>query len=390
MDATQLRFLLSPPGQELLARMAETTITPHNHLQIAARLRQQLDPALAQAVVETTALRQKAAAKFSRAAAMYFTRAALEQASAEPVASYRAGRFAQAGMNTIVDLGCGLGGDALVLAQTAHVIGVDLDEMRLRLARENVGVYGGAGRFQPLLADIETLPPLAVDGVFFDPARRDANGRRIYAVEDYKPPLSVIDKWREKAGGTAVKISPGVHYHEIPAEAEVEFISLHGEVKEGVLWYGDLRTGAARQATLLPGPHTLLSQPHPEIPLSAPLAYLYEPDGAVIRAHLVQELAHHLNACKIDQDIAYLTAETQQSTPFAHCYRVEAAFPFQLKRLRHYLRQHNIGRVTIKKRGSPLEVEWLRSQLRLQGTEHRVLILTQINAKAAVIVAQPL
>ncbi|MBE2220603.1 MAG: methyltransferase domain-containing protein [Anaerolineae bacterium] len=390
MNLEAFRYLLSPDGQAFLIETAQTPITPQNHLQIMMHLRQQLEPTLAQAVVETVVLRQKAAVKFSRAAGMYFTRSALEQASSEIVSSYRVQRFAEAGMHTVADLGCGIGGDALALTAVAHVIGVDLDELRLHMAQENVRVYGRNGRFQPVQADIQTLSPLPVDGLFFDPARRDEHGNRIYSVEAYRPPLSVINRWREKVKGTAVKISPGINYDEIPPDAEIEFISLNGEVKEGILWFGSLRSMAARRATLLPDGATLTNQPHEEISISEPLAYLYEPDGAVIRAHLVEELAQQLGAYKIDPTIAYLTANSAQPTPFARCFTVDTAFPFQLKRLRTYLRQHDIGTVTIKKRGSPLEPDWLRSQLRLKGSAHRIIFLTQIKEKAAVIIGQPL
>jgi hypothetical protein len=389
VNIPQFHFLLTPAGRELLAAAAAVPITSQNHLQIITKLRQQAAPPLAQAVLQTAVLRQKAAVKFSRAEAMYFTRPALEQASSEIVAAYRAKRFAEAGMRTVADLGCGIGGDALALTAVAEVIGVDLDGLRLRMARENVKAYGGDGRFHPLQADVTTLPVLPVDGLFFDPARRDENGRRLHSVHAYRPPLRVVNGWREKASGAAVKISPGVNYNELPPDAEIEFISLNGEVKEGVLWFGDLRTAASRRATLLPAGHTLTQQPVPQTAVTNPKAYLYEPDGAVIRAHLVQELAHQLNASQIDPSIAYLTAGTLRATPFARSYQVEAAMPFQLKQLRHYLRRHNIGRVTIKKRGSPLQPDWLRGQLRLRGEEHRILFLTQIKEKAAVIIGQP-
>ncbi len=390
MNIDDFRFLLTVAGQDLLVQTAKTAITPQNHLQMMMHLRKQIDPVLAQAVVETVVLRQKAAAKFSRAEAMYFTRAALEQASSENISTYRAQRFADAGMKSVVDLGCGIGGDALGLTAVSHVIGIDLDALRLRMAQENVRVYGRNGRFQLLQADIQTLPPFPVDGVFFDPARRDEQGKRIYSVAAYRPPLSMIDSWRQEARGTAVKISPGVNYEEIPVDAEVEFISRNGEVKEGVLWFDDLRTSADRRATLLPDGHTLSQQAHDEIALSDVGTYLYEPDGAVIRAHLVEELACQLGATKIDPDIAYLTSDTFMSTPFARCFQVQDAFPFQLKRLRSYLRQHQIGKVTIKKRGSPLEPDWLRGQLRLKGSEQCLLFLTQVKNKATVIIGQPL
>jgi hypothetical protein len=290
----------------------------------------------------------------------------------------------------VADLGCGIGGDALALAAHTPTIGVEWDPARLAMAQENVRVYGRAPHFQPLQADLLELSPLPVQACFFDPARRDEHGRRIFSVQDYRPPLSLIDKWRGKMRGTAVKISPGVDYAELPAEAEVEIISLHGEVKEAVLWFGDLHSGVSRRATLLPEEHTLTNAdlPASPIPTSQPLSYLYEPDKAVIRAHLVEALGQQLNAVKLSDDIAYLTAETSQPTPFARCFAIEDSFPFQLKRLRHYLRQHDIGQVTIKKRGSPLEPDSLRRQLRLKGSQHRIIFLTQVKGETAVLIGQ--
>jgi hypothetical protein len=392
MDLATLRFLLSPAGQRRLSWLAGQEITPQSHLALASRLREELAPEQAQALLETAMLRREAAAKFSRAEQMYFTRPALEQATAEPVARHRAARFHAAGAESIADLGSGIGGDALALAAQSQVIGIDRDRLRLAMARENVAAYGHGARFQPLQADLETLPPLPVDGFFFDPARRDERGRRIYSVADYRPPLSLVERWlaRVRQGG-AVKISPGVDYDELPPDAEVEFISLAGDVREALLWYGELHSGARRRATVLPAGATLTERDRDgaAVPLSDPLEYLYEPDGAVIRAHLVEALAQRLGAAKIDDDIAYLTASHAQNSPFARCYRLEAALPFQLKRLRSWLREHDVGQVTVKKRGSPLEPQALQRQLRLQGTRSAILFLTHVRAVPYVLVGQP-
>ncbi|HRQ38046.1 MAG TPA: class I SAM-dependent methyltransferase [Chloroflexota bacterium] len=394
MTLDDLQFLLSTEGDRWLKETARSRfgfavipITPHNHLQIAAHLRQQLPAAQAQAVLETVILRQQAVAKFSRADQMFFTRPALEQASAEAVSHYRAGRFARAGYSHIADLGCSIGGDALALAAHAQVTGVEWDAVRLAMAQENVRIYGHGAQFHPLQADLVELTPLPVEAVFFDPARRDEHGRRFYSVHQYQPPLSLIERWGEH---TAVKISPGVDYAEIPAEAEAEFISLNGEMKECVLWTGDLRSGVNRRATLLPAGDTLTDADLPArpVPVTIPGRYLYEPDSAIIRAHLVQALAHRLGARQIDADIAYLTSDAPLETPFARRYVVEAVRPFQLKQLRHALHQQQIGSVTIKKRGSPLQPEQLKRQLRLTGPveNHRILFLTHIQGEPSVII----
>jgi hypothetical protein len=278
------------------------------------------------------------------------------------------------------------------LAAQAEVTGVEWDPVRLAMAQENVRVYGHAARFHPLQADLHSLTPLRqMDALFFDPARRDEHGRRFFSLAEYQPPLSLIDQWRAVVPETAVKISPGVDYAELPDEAEVEFISLNGEMKEGVLWYGRFHSGVQRRATLLPDGHTLTTADLPTelIECMPPKAYLYEPDSAVIRAHLVQALADKLSASQIDESIAYLTADTAVVTPFARCFAVEAHFPFQLKQLRHYLRERQVGSVTIKKRGSPLEPDKLQRRLRLSGPKetHRFLFLTHILGTPSVVVA---
>jgi SAM-dependent methyltransferase len=392
MQLEDFYVLLTDEGARLLAETAVAPITADNHLQLAQQLRQRVGPARAHAVIETVLLRQRAAGKFSRAAEMFFTRPALEQASAEVVARYRARRYQEAGVQSVADLGCGIGGDAIALAAQADVTGVEWDALRLAMAQENARVYGVGHHFHPLQADLRELAPLPVEAIFADPARRDESGRRFYSVHDYQPPLSFIEQWRATTPQAGVKISPGVDYAELPTEAEVEFISVAGEVREGVLWFGGLHSGVQRRATLLPGKHTLTSsQDASDIAVTRPQAYLYEPDGAVIRAHLVEQLANVLGASKIDEDIAYLTATGVVPTSFARAFAVEDVLPFQLKRLRHYLRERQIGQVTIKKRGSPLDPDTLRRRLRLTGEGlHRVLFLTHVMGEAAVIIGQPI
>jgi hypothetical protein len=391
----ELAFLLSPGGRAALDDLAATTVSPDSHLALVERLRARYGPGKAAALVETLRLRQKAIDKFSRGREMFLTAGGLEQATHEIVAAHRARRYVAAGISLVSDLGCGIGGDAIALALAGlTVIAVDREWLRVKLAQANAAVYDVAPRLLPFQADLTEIAPLPVDAFFFDPARRTPTGsrlppsRRLRSTSDYQPPLSLIDTWRPVAPHGAVKVSPGIAYEELPPEAEVEFVSLAGELKEAALWYGELRTGARRRATLLPGGHTLTDEEEGEVEAGPPRAYLYEPDGAVIRAHLVGQLGRRLNATLLDPQIAYLTAGEPAPTPLARCYRIEDHFPFQLKRLRSYLRERDVGRVTIKKRGSPLDPDILRQALRLRGTTHRVIFLTQVMGRPMVLIGQ--
>lgn len=396
MRPEELDFLLSPAGTAVLNELAADLLAPETHLATAERLRSRLGPGLGNAALEMALLRRRAEVKFQRAGRMFFTRDGLEQATAEPLAHHRARRYAAAGAGLIADMGCGIGGDALALAATgATVIAIDREWSHAAMTAANAAVYGLGDNILPVQADLAELSPLKVDAFFFDPARRTAGGprlapeRRLHSVHDYRPPLSLIDEWRPRVPHGAVKVSPAIDYAELPAEVEAEFVSFNGDVREGVLWYGDLRT-AVRRATLLPGDHTLTDREPDDVELAPPRRYLYEPDGAVIRAHLVGQLAHQIGASLLDPAIAYLTADEAVVTPFARAYAIDDQFPFQLKRLRHYLRERDIGAVTIKKRGSPLDPNVLRQALRLRGNSQCTVFLTQVMGRATVLIGHPI
>jgi SAM-dependent methyltransferase len=381
------RQLLTPDGQAALLAAESLNPTEATLLRDLATLRKNFVPELASAALETALLRLRARAKFSRAEHMYFTREALMQSSGELVARYRARRYAALGQ-PIYDLCCSIGGDALELAAAGScVAGLDIDPLRLAIAEANAAIYDVAERVVLQQADVRSWVVPHHAWIFFDPARRSGERRR-WQPEDYEPPLSQIEHWLDRAAGIGVKVGPGIDYDALPYNCEVELVSVAGEVKEACLWFGKLRR-STRSAVLLPGEHVLQDAPTPPIPVLAPLSYLYEPDGAVIRAHLVEQLAAQLNAAKIDESIAFLTTDVLVETPFARAFRVQETMPFNLKRLRARLRELGIGQVVIKKRGSPIDPQVLEKQLRLDGPHSVTIVLTHVQGQPSALLCQP-
>jgi hypothetical protein len=389
MELTTFHQLLSPSGQAVLRIAEELHPVETDFLTHFTRISRHHPPELARLALEVAILRQEAAEKFPFADRLFLTREALQQASAYAVSTYRCKRLRP--FARLADLGCSVGGDTLALASLAPTLGIDLDGIRLAMARANLGALGLNRQASFLQADLRQSLPLAPDeglALFFDPARRH-QGRRVYSVRAYQPPLSVVSSWLPKFPALAVKISPGVNMDELRAyDAEVEFISLRGELKEAVLWFGPLRTASSR-ATLLPGEHSLAAATGAPVKLSLhePKAYLYEPDPAVMRAGLVTSLGQSLGAAQLDEDIAYLTSDQALETPFARRWTVEDWFPFQLKRLREALRQRHVGHVVVKKRGSPLQPEALIRDLHLTGDQQRVVFLTHLRGRPIAILA---
>jgi hypothetical protein len=378
--------LLTPNGQTAIAAAQALSLTPTTLPRDIAALRKAFEPALAAAAVETALLRRRARAKWRRADQMYFEREALEQATGEIVARHRAQRYADTPA-PIYDLCCSLGGDLLGLAAVGDVVGLDHDPLRLALARANAGVYDVAERVTLEQADVEAWAPPPGALLFFDPARR-SGGRRRWSPDDYQPPLRTIERWLPRVAGLGVKVAPGIDYEALPYDCEVEIVSVAGEVKEACLWFGALQR-STRRATLLPAGVSLDAVPVSRVEAVAPLHYLYEPDGAVIRAHLVEQLAAELDAVKIDDDIAFLTSDALVQTPFARAFAVHETLPFNLKRLRARLRELDVGQVVVKKRGSPLDPQAFAQQLRLQGSRTLTVVLTRVLGQPSVVLCEP-
>lgn len=389
-----LIWLRSPEGHAILAELAERPLAEAQTLRELERLRRRFSPAQAAAALELTLLRQRASAKFPHAQQLFFTREALEQASAAPVAAQRAARLAPYG--DVADLGCGLGGDTMALAGAgAQVWAIERDPLRLALCQANVAALGLEARVRPLLCDLLSAPPPKANALFCDPGRR-AGGRRRFNVADYEPALAHVLAWRSQTPALALKLAPGVDTNELPLDAEVEFVSLNGELKEAALWCGPLASTRMRASLLRSDSNSAIayhtmSKDDPELHLAAwiapPAAYLYEPDPAIIRAGLVRELGAHLGAAQLDEQIAYLSSATLVASPFARVWRVITWLPFNLKALRAQLRELNAGSITVKKRGSPLDSEQLARQLSRPNGQPLVVVLTKHLGKPMALIA---
>jgi hypothetical protein len=388
MDVATFRALLTEDGQRLLAEIAARDVTEANALATATVLRRAWPPELVAAAMSQVRLRARARAKFGAdAARMYFTQAGLEQATGALVAAHHAARYPAPAR--IADLCCGIGGDLRALAADHSALAVDRDPLTAAIAQANVNALGVADRVIIRCDDVTTTDLMGYDAAFLDPARRTAE-RRVFNVADYQPPWSFIAALVERMSDVGAKVAPGIPHDLIPPDAEAEWVSVDGDVKECALWFGALRSESPRRATLLPSGATITASATEPPPVAPPRRYLYEPDGAIIRAHLVADVAALLGGALLDPTIAYITSDTLAATPFATAYAIIDAMPFNLKHLRAYLRERAIGHLTIKKRGSPLTPEALLRDLRPTGDNHATLFLTRAAGQHTVLIGKPI
>lgn len=362
----QVRLLLSDRGRQAVAAAARLDLAPAARIATAEAVRALAGPELGPLALEQALLRERARAKHPRGADLWWTGDALEQATSYEVAVHRARRYSR----PVLDLCCSVGGDLLTLPDGST--GVDLDEARLLLAAENARVLGRSVHL--VRADVTTLTPAG--DVFADPARR-SGGRRIFDARSYRPPLALVLGWLPTLRSLGIKVAPGIDDAAVPPDVELELVSLRGAVKEAVLWGGAARRGAARSATLLPAGVTLTDDSVPAPPVRPPGRWLLEPDGAVIRASLVAQVAHAVGGGLLDATIAYVTADQPAPTPYGVWFEVLEVLPFGLKRLREVLRAYDAGPLVVKKRGTAVEPDVLRRQLRLTGSREVTVVLTR-------------
>ncbi|WP_455907149.1 THUMP-like domain-containing protein [Streptomyces nigra] len=379
--------LLAPEGRALLDAVRDTD--PADELAVATRLRREHPAELVSAALGQARLRQRAAAKFGTedAGRMYFTPNGVEQSTRASVAAYRAARMRELGIGSVADLCCGIGGDAIALARAGiRVLAVDRDPLTVAAARANMAALGLADLVEVREADVTEVGTAGFDAVFVDPARRGGRGR-IFDPEAYSPPLSWAVETARTTAHAALKVAPGIPHEAVPGDAEAEWISDGGDVKEAVLWFGTA-PGAIR-ATLLPGPRSLLSRGLPDPGVRPVGRYLYEPDGAVIRAHLVAEVAESLDGGLVDATIAYVTADTLRPTPYATAYEITDQLPFNVKKLKALLRERAVGTLTVKKRGSAVEPEELRRKVKPRGPNAATVFLTRVAGAPTMLVGHP-
>lgn len=359
-------------------------------VRLTGRLRKELSAERTHLVLAQVELRQRAREKFSRFGQMFFTPLGLAQATDEPLARYKAARFAAG--KFVADLCCGIGGDLVALGAGRSCLGVDRDEIAAHLAAANAAVYG--------LEDVtfecrEVTADLLAgrDAWHIDPDRRPA-GKRTVRAERFEPPWEVIETLLSRCGNGAVKLAPATKLDDgASARCEREWIESRGECRQQVAWFGGLARHAGKSAATAidaaDEPATLVGMPDETAPAAESVGrFVYEPCAAVRAAHLTGALCRQTGLALVGSGAAYLTSQERTDHPLLAGFEVLQHLPFDLRRLKEALRAAGIGPLEVKKRGIDINPDKLQRQLTRAEGEPGVVLVTLIGAKTIAIVAR--
>lgn len=362
-------------------------------LRVIARLRRLLPAPLARRAAELHSLRARARVRFPNTPPPFLTAKGLEQASAECVARARAERVAAcAGGATVLDATCGIGADSLALSRTGvTVIACDRDPFHAACTAANL--RAAALPVRVAVADAAQTAVRA-DLLLLDPDRR-ALGRRSRRPDEWSPSLAAAAELAARHAGACLKLPGALDLEraraELPRDLPVfpQWVGARGELAELALWTGILAQDGARlperealRVDAPGGPARLRGVPEVCPALTpteaAEVAWIAEPDPAVIRAGLVGLLARQTGLRPVDPQIAYLAGAHRPHSPLLGIWRVLGSTAVDARRVRSLLAHHDVGPLTVKKRGHPDSAAILARRLRGRGERPGTLVVARI------------
>lgn len=360
-------------------------------------------------VLDQIAGRQQARAKLPSWAAIdgivYPPHLALEQCSSEAAARYKAAVLAACmdsggGGNAdgepadglLVDLTGGFGVDFALMGRCVRrAVYVERQEQLYAVATHNLGLLG-LHEVQTVCADgtdyLHTMPVLTAEAgpqrppvvVFLDPARRDAHGRKTYAIADCTPDvLALRDELLAKSDFLLLKLSPMLDISEAVRELGQEFVrqvhvvSMGGECKELLLVLSHRSRQPAELCCANDGSvfSCLLDeaglQTVPTLASAAELApgrqVLLVPNASVMKAGCFGALCRRFGLRAVGSNShLFVAAEVPAVFP-GRVFSIEAVTSMNKKELRRALA--GIRRANVAVRNFPLSVAGLRKRLKI-------------------------
>lgn len=389
-DLEDWQSLLSP-GLESL-RLAAATAPAHDAASVA-RLRREHAAAVVAAAFELAAARRKGAEKFGAGSGgrLVADRAGVEMATGPLAGAHKARRFAAgAGGARVLDLCCGIGGDAMALAAAGvRVVGVDADPVRAWMCGQNAGCAARC-------CDVMEAMTGGERWFHLDPARRDGEGARKFRLDELSPGpgawRELIERARAAAAGDggewggAIKLGPGVDATDVRAALgpetrfELEHLSEHGRMTQAVVWLGALAGAQRATATALreTGSFSLSGEPD-EAPVGEVGLWLVDPDPAFERAGLLGAACAHTGLRAFCPGLGVLTGESPPRDEEVFVpFRVAARMRWSEKRVSAWLREHDGGIVEVKTRDKAVDPDAVQAQLRGVGAITYTLFVLRV------------
>ena len=334
---------------------------------------------------------------------------------------------------TLVDLTGGFGIDFSFLAPLfGKAVYVERNEDLCAIARHNFNCLG-LTHFEAINADgvayLQQRVTESADSshrliVFIDPARRDANGHKVFGIEDCTPDvLALKDRLMAVASCVLLKLSPMLDWHAAarafrPYCREVHIVSVANECKELLLVLtpsvatddaaSSIRLVCANDAEifeqtvsfdLTPSNTSFLIDTGAAEYRAAEVNYeplsidalvgavLCVPNASIMKAGVFSALSHAFGVTAVDRD-SHLFIGRQALKGFpGRQFRILGITTLNKRELRQHL--SGMTQANIAVRNFPLSVAELRKRLKLKDGGSYYLFATTMQGRHIIFITQP-
>ncbi len=338
-------------------------------------------------------------------------RLALEQSTAQDIGRWKANLWPREG--SVNDLCCGMGGDSFYLPASLTLTGVDLDENRLAMYMYNLKAFGKDASVK--CADVRSVE--GADYFTIDPARRAIEGENQRDLRNLTPTLEEVVEISNHYRGGMAKLPPGYPPAEIPDGTEILYLGGHSDCRECLVLFGelaknpdtvraiivdkngetvaewtrrrdrsletlddDLQEKLDRNDSLEGKDRTYrTATSRSDLPLGEIGKYIAEPAPVLIRSRIFSDaaLACDPGAHLISEGIAYVSSDKPLPAPAFASYEILAHTEIATGAIRAMLKEHDIGKITLKLRGVKLDPDAETKRLKPKGKKTAILFYTR-------------
>lgn len=357
---------------------------------------------LVAAALELAEGRRRATRKFEGevAARLWCDIAGVEQASSAIVARWKAKRMVEV-LGTgaaILDVCCGIGGDAMALAEAGlSVEAIDLDPRRAWMTAHNA-------RCVTRVMDADAID-LAGVALHADPARRDESaGRRSWNLDDHQPGRVWIERALTLAHAAAIKFSPGVDravFGPLNRGLAWEWIAEGDRLVQAVAWAGafaraDGEAGRTRATLLADVSHTIAGIPdnarEDRLRVADAIThgtFISEPIAAIERAELLTEAAGANDAAQeIARGLGLVVSREPLTTPWFESFEIIEECAARADALQLALARHALVARSVRVRGRAAEADTLTKALEARPDGRAVIFVYREGKRARALIAR--
>lgn len=329
----------------------------------------------------------------------------MEQCSSEFTARYKAAicdRLQSENrdkLSMLIDLTGGFGVDFSFMCRNfEHAVYVERQQHLCDIARHNLDLLGMHNADVECGDGVEYLHAMKSGNmvIYLDPARRDVNGAKTYAIEDCTPDVvELCDELVEKADAVIIKLSPMLDWHaaveKLKYVEEVHIVSVDNECKELLLV---LRNNARQPVKLFCVNNENVFVTTQEQSVVSELSNsidnatcLYEPNASIMKAGCFNQISLRYKVSVVGKNSHLFVSNNEVNDFPGRRFRIISTSSFNKKELRQKLA--GVERANITVRNFPLSVEQLRKRLKIKdGGDVYIFATTVWNDQHALIICK--